>query len=312
MSRRTLIVRLAGAVVGIVAIAFAAATIDNPIETGGDGGLGDEGEGGGQPANQPTEGPISAVEVPAFLEYLLFLALVILAVVVVWYLINHRRRAVKLIAVFLVIALVGLAAVYGLSALDLQLGGGEPPEQPPPPPENESSGEPGTGDGDATVETNPLGSILLAIGAVAAIFVGALVLSRRETGPPDGEGAMADDDAESEQATAVAGAAGRAAERIESGESEDVDNEVYRAWRDMTRLLDVEHPESLTPGEFAEGAVEAGIAREDVTGLTRLFEDVRYGHRETTDVEERRAVEILRRIESEYGDDGESDEREGR
>lgn len=302
MSRRTLLVRLVGAVVGIVAIAFAAATIDDPVEPGGDGGTGGPGEGSGTPTPEAGEGPASAVDVPPFLEYVLMLALVLVAVALAWYLINHRREAVKLVATLLAVVVVVLALVYGLSALDLGGGGNQSPAQPPEQ-ENESVGDPGSGEGDATVETSPISSVLLAIGAVLAVFVGALALSRRDTGPPDPEGTVDADDGE-EEAAAVAGAAGRAAERIEAGDGEDVDNEVYRAWRDMTRLLDVERPESSTPGEFADSAVEAGIEREDVSDLTRLFEDVRYGHRETTDVEERRAVEILRRIEAEYGADG--------
>lgn len=303
MSRRTLLLRLAGAAVGIVAIAFAAATIDDPIETGGDGGAGGDGEGGASPpAEQPVDDPVSAVEIPAFLEYLVLLAVVILAVVVAWYMINHRRRAVKMIAALLVFSLVVLAAVYALSAFDPSFGAAEPPEQPPPP-ENETGGDPGEGDGETRVDTTPIGSLLLALGAVAAVFVGALALSRRDTGSPDGEETLVDEDDEpTEEATAVGTAAGRAAERIETG-SEDVDNEVYRAWREMTGPLEVERPETSTPREFADSAVEAGLEREDVDDLTRLFEDVRYGHRETTDVEERRAIEILRRIEAEYGED---------
>lgn len=301
MSRRTLLVRLAGAAVGIVAIAFAAATIDNPIEPGGDGGIGGEGEGSGtQPTEGPVEEPISSVEVPAFLEYLVLLALVIVAVLLAWYLINHRRRAVKLIATVLLVVLVALAAVYGISALDPEFGEPEPPDRNPAGEENESPGDPGTGEGDATVDTNPISSVLLAIGAVAAIFIGALALSRRDTDSPAPEGTVDDED-DQEEAAAVGAAAGRAAERIEAGGGEDIDNEVYRAWQEMIRLLEVERPETSTPGEFADAAIEAGIDREDVTDLTRLFEDVRYGHRETTEVEERRAVGILRRIESEYG-----------
>ncbi|MFC4988659.1 DUF4129 domain-containing protein [Saliphagus infecundisoli] len=306
MSRRTLLVRLAGAVVGVVAIAFAAATIDDPVEPGGDGGTGGEGTGSGTPVPEATEGPVSAVDVPPFLEYLLLLAVVLVAVALAWYLINHRREAVKIIAMLVAVVLVLIALIYGLSMLDLGGGGNQSPAQPLPQ-ENESVGDPGSGDGDATVDTSPISSVLLAVGAVLAVFVGALALSRRDTGPPDSAGTVEAGDGE-EEAAAVAGAAGRAAERIEAGDGEDVDNEVYRAWRDMTRLLEVDRPESSTPGEFADSAVEAGIAREDVSDLTRLFEDVRYGHRETTDVEERRAVETLRRIEAEYGADGGEDE----
>ncbi|WP_089868714.1 DUF4129 domain-containing protein [Halogranum rubrum] len=99
---------------------------------------------------------------------------------------------------------------------------------------------------------------------------------------------------------AIGRAAGDAADRIEA--DADVDNEVYRAWGEMTRLLDVPRPQSSTAGEFAAAAVDAGMAREDVDELTGLFEDVRYGGADVTDEREARAVDALRRIESTYAD----------
>jgi len=102
-------------------------------------------------------------------------------------------------------------------------------------------------------------------------------------------------------AAAVGRAAGRAADRIE--DSEGVGNGVYRAWVEMTRHLDVEHPESSTPSEFAAAAAEAGLDGDDVEELTWLFEEVRYGGREATADRESRAVEALRRIESAYAGD---------
>jgi hypothetical protein len=103
---------------------------------------------------------------------------------------------------------------------------------------------------------------------------------------------------------AIAEAAGRAADRIErEGEFE---NEVYRAWAEMTEPLSVDHPESSTAGEFAEAAVAAGMAREDVDHLTTLFAAVRYGGAEPTPERERAAVETLRRIEATYAGEGDA------
>ncbi|MFC6737653.1 hypothetical protein ACFQEQ_15525, partial [Halolamina salina] len=51
---------------------------------------------------------------------------------------------------------------------------------------------------------------------------------------------------------AVGRLAGEAADRIEAGDS--FDNEVFRAWVEMTTHLAVEHPESSTPAEFAAAA----------------------------------------------------------
>ncbi|MFB6197887.1 MAG: DUF4129 domain-containing protein, partial [Halobacteriaceae archaeon] len=93
-------------------------------------------------------------------------------------------------------------------------------------------------------------------------------------------------------------AAGAAADRIvASGEAE---NEVYRAWMEMTDLLDLSEPETKTPGEFASAAREAGMNPDDVDELTQLFEEVRYGGLPATDEAEERAIKCLRRIEEGY------------
>ncbi|MFB6118157.1 DUF4129 domain-containing protein [Halosegnis sp.] len=97
---------------------------------------------------------------------------------------------------------------------------------------------------------------------------------------------------------AVARAAGAAADRIAAGTA--VDNEVYRAWREMTAHLDVEDPETSTPTEFAEAAVDAGMASDDVEALTTLFAEIRYGPGEPTAEREQRALARLRRIERRY------------
>lgn len=308
MSRRSLLVRLTGAAVGIGAIAFAAATIDSPLEPGGDGGTGGEGDGGIPEQAPPMEPDPVGGGLPPFLEYLVMVLLVVLAIVFAWYLLSNRREAVRLIAVALVLALVGGVVVYLLSHVDLNVAMNETPQPPEePPPENGSGGEPGSGDG--TGDSFPVGTLLMLLGAIAAVFVGALALSGREDEDATGTAVDPDAEDENEHTAAVGAAAGRAAERIEESSGEDVDNEVYRAWRDMTRLLEVPRPETSTPGEFAEAAIETGLAREHVDELTRLFEDVRYGHAEMTDETETRAVRTLRLIEAEYtGDESTSDE----
>jgi len=99
---------------------------------------------------------------------------------------------------------------------------------------------------------------------------------------------------------AVGRAAGRAADRIEA--DADVENAVFRAWREMTGGLDIDNPASSTPSEFAAAAVDAGMDRDDVTELTGLFEAVRYGGFDADEDRERRAVAALRRIERTYAD----------
>ncbi|PSQ15665.1 hypothetical protein BRD00_13465 [Halobacteriales archaeon QS_8_69_26] len=152
-------------------------------------------------------------------------------------------------------------------------------------------------------------AVVLVVG-LALLVVLAVTLSDRDVfsaGLSPSLSALRTDDEEpaGEQASVFAGgaaavgrAAGRAADRIE--ESEDLENEVYRAWVEMTRHLDVEHPESSTPAEFARAATEAGMDEEDVEELTWLFEEVRYGGRTATEERESRAIEALRRIESTY------------
>jgi len=111
------------------------------------------------------------------------------------------------------------------------------------------------------------------------------------------------DEAQSEIDTgAVARAAGRAADRIEMGT--DVDNEVYRAWAEMTRYLDLDHPKASTPAEFARAAEDADMDPRAVEELTEQFERVRYGGEAATAERERRAVAALRRIEDRYADRG--------
>ncbi|WP_224332627.1 DUF4129 domain-containing protein [Haloprofundus halobius] len=159
-----------------------------------------------------------------------------------------------------------------------------------------SSGLTGTG------ETFTTPSLLL-LAVLGFVLVGAVFLLFVSTGDDDElvDGADTDDDPTPDIA-ALGQAAGRAADRIEA--DADTDNEVYRAWTEMTGLLDVDNPRTSTPEEFAAAAENAGMAHEDVRELTDLFEYVRYGDGAVTADREERAVAALRRIESTYGEDG--------
>jgi hypothetical protein len=164
--------------------------------------------------------------------------------------------------------------------------------------------------GDAAGSTVSTPTLLLYVLLFVAL-VGAAALLVLSTGdesdPGDGAGGG---DATSDVA-AVAEAAGEAADRIESDEGEaadaGLDNEVYRAWAEMTRHLDVENPAASTPAEFADAAVAAGMDPADVTELTGVFEEVRYGHADATPALEDRALGALRRIEAAYGDGAAAD-----
>jgi len=102
---------------------------------------------------------------------------------------------------------------------------------------------------------------------------------------------------------AVGRIAGDAADRIEDATTPAAaDNAIYRAWREMVALLDAPDPQSGTPRQFAVAGVEAGMDPDDVTVLTRTFEEVRYGGAELSEDRRERAVAALRRIEATHGD----------
>jgi Spy/CpxP family protein refolding chaperone len=150
----------------------------------------------------------------------------------------------------------------------------------------------GSDDGDeggglsATSTLALLGLLLLA---------GAVAVARFTQG-----GTAADQDAEEgTDPTAVGEAAGRAADELDET---TLSNAIFRAWREMTDALDVESPETTTPAEFEERVVAAGIDRADVSTLTDLFREVRYGDAPATPKREDRAREALRRIEDAYAE----------
>ena len=68
-------------------------------------------------------------------------------------------------------------------------------------------------------------------------------------------------------------------------------NPVERAWAAMIRSLDPEHPEIMTPQEFAAMAVEAGLDETAVARLTETFEEITYGGQAVTTTRERIANE---------------------
>jgi len=156
----------------------------------------------------------------------------------------------------------------------------------------------------------PLGA--LQVSPVAAVAVFGLVLAAvadvlyRASGDQTVTALGEDDEGERDPADVadLAAAAGEAADRIEQYD-EDVDNAVYRAWWEMTSMLAMPNPDSATPGQFADAAVDLGMDECDVERLTELFEEVRYGRRDAASREER-ALDVLRNIEAEYGNGGDT------
>jgi len=154
---------------------------------------------------------------------------------------------------------------------------------------------PGAGFTPPSVPPVVLGAGLVGVLGLAAVMLYAV------TGDDEAFEPLAEDAPESGPDEAdFAAAAGRAADRIEDANVE-VDNAVYRAWYEMTQLLDIPDPETSSPLDFAEAAIDFGLDEDDVTELTDLFNEVRYGNMDAESREER-ALEILRHIEREYDD----------
>ncbi|MGB9963956.1 DUF4129 domain-containing protein [Halobacterium hubeiense] len=146
-------------------------------------------------------------------------------------------------------------------------------------------------------------AVLLGLLAVAAVLGAVAFRATGDDDPPDRDPVPEPADGEDEETLdALGSVAGDAADRI-AGDA-DVENEVYRAWREMTEHLDVDNPEASTPAEFAAAASDAGMAREHVDELTDLFRSVRYGGAEVTAEREQRAVDALRAVEASYGGEG--------
>ncbi len=290
-------VTLAG--LAVLAVALAAATLDSTVapegpDQSGPGGFGGEGGGGLMPV--PRTGPplADAVQIPFLSEILAILATV-LAVLVIAYAVRNLRRTFA--AVLAAVVLLGLSFVLFQFLPPLA----SPPGRSLPIPGDGRlfGGAAGGGGRPDTIQPATPPAILLVVLVLA--LVGTVIVFRRTTTDEADEAAAAEPAERSTEAVAVGRAAGRAADRIER--EPDVENEVYRAWREMTGLLDVEHPETSTPGEFADAAVAAGLGRADVGELTRLFEDVRYGETRPSEEHERRAVAVFRRIEDRYAED---------
>ena len=276
------------AVLAVVALAAAAATLPSADPSGGGGGDGSWSttRGDGDDVARPTPAPnVGAGPDLSFLRPVVVALVVVGLLGLLVYLARYRREGFQL--------LVGLVAVVTVVAVVFWL---VPFEYQPPPGGYGFGGlpldQPTGGDGEGSPTPPPI--LLLAV--VAVVAIGATLLRLRWSRTDDD--GSSEDPSTAEEVAALGRAAGRAADRIES--ADELDNEVFRAWREMTALLDVDRPASTSPGEFAAAATRAGMDRDDVDELTRLFEDVRYGEDEPTEVNERRALSILRRVEETY------------
>jgi hypothetical protein len=270
------------------------------------GSMGDGMRGGGLPENKSAsegENRVDGICIPFFIKPKGILTL-LLAVVGIWYALKKYKEPFFANVVTFIIVITGAhALVFVTDCVDGRFNM-----------RVDTSSAIETGGGAAERIANSMHVFndttvhpaILVLGGVLVVVLGvALLLTRGdvdeglvETVETDGdEGPDRHDSLE-----AIGRVAGQAADRIDGAGA--FENEVYRAWAEMTAELDVDRPDSSTPGEFATEAVEAGMAPEDVDRLTDLFEKVRYGGRDPTADREQRAIETLRRIEDQYVDEG--------
>ena len=286
------------AVLAIFAVAVVAATIESTVVPEASGPEGPDGSGGGGdgglvPPPQSGPSPGEALQIP-FLTEILTILIVLVALAALVYLYKYWRRALKTL-----IVIAGALGVLYLLGTFLA-SPGQPSMPPIIEPGNGSLFGGGGGGGDAGPTDQPsLPAVLLLLGLVVALV--ATIIAYLKTTPAETDTTPDKPNGRTIDATAVGEAAGRAADRLEQDTT--VENEVYRAWREMTDLLEIPNPETSTPEEFATAAVEAGMGRDDVHELTRLFEDVRYGNSAPSTEREQRAIGIFRRIEDRYTED---------
>ncbi|WP_247003718.1 DUF4129 domain-containing protein [Halosolutus gelatinilyticus] len=304
MDQRTVLVAIV-AVVGVLAVSLAAATLPSTVDVesglgGGGGGGSGEGEGTGVQPPPASDRPVDAVEIPFVKEILLVVLGLILLALLVYFVRNWRQSVPWIVIVVVFVALLVLA---------LFLFSGSIPTGDEPVPESAGDGGlggEGDGGGLGSGDSTPVPTVVLlalTIALLGAIVVAARSSAARSTVVDRLRGADPNADEDEDDAAAIGRAAGRAADRIEDGD--DIGNDVLRAWREMIDLLEVSRPETTTPREFATVAVDAGMDSDDVRELTRLFEDVRYGEYSPTTEREKRAVRVFRRIERTYGADDE-------
>ncbi|SHG41753.1 DUF4129 domain-containing protein [Halobaculum gomorrense] len=315
MDRRTL-VTAALALLAVLALGVAAATLDSATTTtasGGlgagtspnDAGLGEDSDGALDLGGERPSGE-ARLRVSVCVEFLTRpgVQLGLLGGVGVFLGAMYRTTRSWLISgLFVAAALFPLGVLYlgliscGSSPTEVAVGAAESAV------ENASLLPSGGGAAGANAAGEAVSAPTALVGLLLVVAIlGSVLLLVVSTGDDEDDLAEAPPEPPAPERRREVGArAGEAADRLES--DADLENEVYRAWREMTGALAVENPRSTTPAEFAAAAVDAGMAREDVSTLTEAFEAVRYGDEPATPEREREAVAALRRIEEAYAGD---------
>jgi len=289
--RRLLLVGVAA--LAVLALALGAAALDDArlSSSGGTGGPESTYTPAGDATDEVPTGPPKASDASMSPWY--FLAIYVLAVVATLLIGWHRQvRTVYL--------LVG--AVLATALLVVLLFGQVPELRSP---TNGSAGEAlaqndssiGGGGGSTPGEAPPSNALPTEFLLYAGLALGIAVIvgfSRKGPSETDDGGEEQTEDA-AERVADVGDAAGRAADSLAAT---DLENAVYRAWRDMTDALDVPATETTTPAEFRDAAVAAGLPERPVEDLTTVFREVRYGDAPTTPDRREAAREALRDVET--------------
>ena len=307
---------LAIALLCVLAVSLAAATLANPQHPAGSGGgssgpamdqngrASDDGDGGDsgtevEQQNNPGGNPVFSIRCIPFLLSPAFGVLAGTFYLAVGAFLYRRDGLVPAIAVLFLLTLLAFPLWTFFTGCGTQLSpsqsSGIVPEL-----NNETSPsqEAGGSSGTDSVFDPPM--VLAVLGVVVVLLAAVAFRATGDDEPP--EETRIDDqtaDTDEEVLGALGDVAGDAADRID--DAVDVENEVYRAWREMTTYLDVENPESSTPAEFAAAAEAVGMDDAHVAELTDLFREVRYGGADANEDREQRAVDALRDIEATYG-----------
>lgn len=301
---RNRIVVLFVALLAVGALAVAASTVDVPrdSESGHGSGSGSSISSGTAEAPQQPTPQQSPFAIPQwlFLAMTVLFAVGLLVVIVTAIYKFGLRNLGTAVGVFGLMLVAGMLVFYLIGPPEM----GAPQQQPKE--ENKTAGGSGDAgrevDGEAKPSFAVPATLMGAFAVLMVILTGAIA---RFSGSEAQIPAPSDpDDASSstnDGVKAVGEAAGRAADKLDE-DSETVQNAIFQAWREMTDALDVDSPATTTPEEFADIAIDAGMAPDDVRELTWLFEEVRYGDAEVTDEREQRATDALRRIEDTYAE----------
>jgi len=258
------------ALVAVAVVSIAASTLDSTTATSDGTGLGGTNGSGGSILPGASPNTSASIDGPSPPRWLLSLLSVIGVVGALWYMWKEPLETVKIMVLMTVVfvGLVWLARI--LSDLLGEAGG------------NSGGGLLGDGLGirsdgitSASDPTLPAASVeLLVLVVLGAALVGVVLRLSENASSRDALEERGEAE-EGSQAGSIGRAAGDAADRIDADAA--VDNEIYRAWVEMTDLLEVAHPDTSTPEDFADAAVDAGMRRGEVEERTDLFRRVRDG-----------------------------------